>query len=176
MQYTVKNGIEILERTPRVIDSLLRNLPDEWVFQNEGGETWSPYDVLGHLIHGERTDWIARLEIILSDAMEKKFTPFDRFAQFTESKGKSLGQLLDEFNALRQENVRVLKSKVIRTDDFQKTALHPSLGIVNLNNLLSTWVVHDLNHIAQISRVLAHQYSDQVGPWKEYLRILYPAR
>ena len=172
MEYSIDKSISILEKTPFVLEQLLSNLPDEWISSNEGGETWSPFDVVGHLVHGESTDWIARLEIILSDAPEKKFKSFDRFAQFHESKGKTMKMLLDEFKSLRVKNIKILKSKNLSEKDFNRLGIHPVFGNVTLKNLLSTWVVHDLNHLAQISRVMAHQYKTEVGPWVEYLRIL----
>lgn len=172
MSYSIDQSILILERTPFVTDSLLRNLPDEWIKRNEGGDSWTVYDIIGHLIHGEQTDWIARLEIILSDKKDKKFTPFDRFAQFHESKGKSLNDLLDEFKLLRAENLKILVSKNLSEIDLDRLGIHPDFGTVTLKNLIATWVVHDLNHLAQISRVMSFQYSEEVGPWKNFLRIL----
>jgi hypothetical protein len=172
MKYNVNEAINILSRTPSVLDTLLRSLPDEWLRTNEGGETWSPFDVLGHLLHGEQTDWIARLEIILGNGSNRQFASFDRFAQFEESKGKSMDQLLDEFKSARQKNIQILQSKNIQAADMCLTGIHPVFGEVTLENLLSTWVVHDLDHISQIVRVMAHQYELEVGPWKQYLRIL----
>jgi hypothetical protein len=172
MNFSLQQSISILERTPFVIEQLLNGLQDEWIFSNEGGETWSPYDVIGHMIHGEKSDWIARLEIILSDLSERRFTPFNRFAQFEESSGKSLKQLLNEFRTLRERNIAILKSKKLTEPEFVRIGIHPDLGNVSLKNLIATWAVHDLNHLSQIARVMAHQYKDEVGPWKEYLRIL----
>lgn len=172
MQFDLNKSLEILARTPMVLETLLNGLDKEWIKNNEGGETWSPYDVLGHLIHGEKTDWIPRTEIILSDKTDKTFEPFDRFAQFTESKGKTLRQLLKEFKTLRKQNIEQLRSKKLTQNDLEQKGKHPSFGQVTLSQLLSTWVVHDLNHISQISRVMAKQYLIEVGPWKEYLRIL----
>ena len=173
MDFSLQKSIEVLERTPVVIKDLLENISDDWSISNEGRETWSPYDIVGHLIHGDNTDWMNRVEIILSVGNVKNFKPFDRFAQFKESKGKTLNSLLDEFAMLRNNNLDKLKSKKITEIDLDKTGIHPSFGEVTLRQLLlSAWTVHDLNHIAQISRVMAHQYKDQVGPWIEYLRIL----
>jgi len=172
MNFNLEKSIEILERTPDVISTLLQNISDEWTTNNEGGESWSAYDVVGHLIHGELTDWIPRADIILSDNSNKAFTPFNRFAQAHESSGKSLQQLLDEFKFLRKKNIEHLKSKKITTAALELKGIHPAFGEVTLAQLLSTWVVHDLNHIAQISRVMAKQYKEAVGPWTEYLRIL----
>jgi uncharacterized damage-inducible protein DinB len=172
MNFDLDQSIEILERTPFVIESLLNGLSDDWTNGNEGPDTWSPYDVVGHLIHGEKTDWISRLEIILSNGPNKTFEKFDRFAQFNESKGKSLDDLLQEFKALRNRNIALLKSKRIAASDFVRTGIHPKFGEVTLAQLLSTWVAHDLDHISQIARVMAKQYKTEVGPWVEYLKIL----
>ena len=172
MNFTLKKSIEILERTPQVLTTMLDNISADWTSNNEGGETWSVYDIIGHLIYGEKTDWIPRTEIILSDNPDKKFELFDRFAQFRESKGKSLKQLLDEFEQLRIKNIECLRSKNITAPDLEETGIHPAFGEVSLSQLLSTWVVHDLNHIAQIARVMANQYKADVGPWTAYLKIL----
>lgn len=172
MDFSIEKSISVLEKTPAVLHDLLFDLSEEWVMFNEGGETWSPYDIIGHLVHGESTDWIKRLEIILSDNDEKKFTPFDRFAQFNESKGKEMKTLLNEFKILRTKNIEILKSKNIIEVDYERIGIHPVFGNITLRNLIATWVVHDLDHLAQLSRVLAHQYRSEVGPWKEYLRIL----
>lgn len=172
MNFSVTRSIEILERTPYVLEVLLRDLSPFWVENNEGADTWSPYDVMGHLIHGDRTDWIARLRIILSDGNQKTFATFDRFAQFQESKGKTLADLLGEFKSVRAANVATLRSLNLSDDDLKKTGIHPVFGEVTLAQLLSTWTVHDLDHISQISRVMAKQFHDDVGPWKEYLKVL----
>jgi hypothetical protein len=172
MKYTLEKSYEILERTPAVLKSLLSNLHDDWVMNNEGPDTFSPYDVIGHLIHGEKTDWAARTKIILEFGLVKPFDPYDRFAQYEESKGKTLTQLLDEFERTRNENVAWLKSLNLTETDLDKKGMHPSLGEVTLRNLLSTWVVHDLTHIAQITRVMAKQYKEEMGPWPEFFSIL----
>ncbi|MES2773218.1 MAG: DinB family protein [Bacteroidota bacterium] len=172
MNFSPEASIEILENTPGVLIALLQNVSAEWVSNNEGGDTWTVYDIIGHLIHGEKTDWIPRMEMILSDKPEKTFEPFDRFAQFEASKGKSLATLLAEFKKLRQENIECLRSKKLTTSDLELTGIHPAFGEVTLSQLLSTWTVHDLNHIAQISRVMAKQYKTEVGPWVAYLGIL----
>lgn len=174
MNFSLSKSIEILERTPDVLITLLQNVSTDWTSVNEGGETWSVYDIIGHLIHGEKTDWVPRMDIILSDKQDKTFEPFDRFAQFEESKGKSLAQLLDEFKNLRQKNIAHLRSKQLTDKDFEKKGIHPAFGEVTLMQLLATWTVHDLNHIAQITRVMARQYKTDVGPWVEYLKILQP--
>lgn len=172
MEFKLERSIEILERTPIVIEELLKGISREWTMSNEGENTFSPYDVLGHLIHGEKTDWIPRMKLILSDETDKTFQPYDRFAQFEESNGKSLTQLLDEFKKRRQENLAVLRSKNITEMDLNKTGTHPSFGEVSLRQLLSTWTVHDLNHISQICRAMSKQYKENVGPWIDYLSIL----
>lgn len=170
--FRIDKSIEILERTPLVLNVLLNGLSEEWIIHNEGDETWSPYDVIGHLIHGEKTDWIPRMEIILSAKADKTFESFDRFAQFEASKGKTLTELLHEFKALRNKNIGVLRANALTKQQLTTTGNHPALGQVTLQQLLATWVVHDLNHIAQISRVMAKQYKAEVGPWHEYLGIL----
>ena len=170
--FDLAEGMAVLERTPVVLRALLSGLPDGWVSATEGPETWSPYDVVGHLIHGERTDWIARAEIILAQGESRRFTPFDRFAQFTESKGKSLGDLLDEFAELRAGNLAQVWSWQLTDAQMSLKGEHPSLGTVTLRNLLATWVAHDLSHLGQIARVMAKQYRDEVGPWREYLPIM----
>jgi hypothetical protein len=172
MNFNLERSLEILERTPAVLELMLQNISTEWTMNNEGGETWSVYDIIGHFIHGEKTDWIPRADIILSVKTDKKFVPFDRFAQFEESKGKTLSQLLNEFKELREKNIRYLRSKNITGKQLQELGIHPAFGEVSLSQLLSTWTVHDLNHIAQIARVMAHQYREAVGPWTAYLKIL----
>lgn len=172
MQFKLETAIEILERTPETLNQMLSGLSAEWTEANEGAETWSPYDIIGHFIHGEKTDWIPRMEILLSDSENKTFEPFDRFAQFAESKGKTLDQLLNEFSILRKENIEKLRAKQLDQADLNKTGTHPELGKVVLSELLASWVVHDLNHIGQISRVMAFQYREEVGPWQAYLGIL----
>lgn len=172
MEYQLDNAFEILERTPKILISFLSNLSDEWILCNEGENTWSAFDILGHLIHGEKTDWTSRLDIILSNNENKTFIPFDRFAQFESSKGRSAEQLLHEFNVLRERNVLYLRSLNISEDQFDLKAIHPSLGEVSMKQLLAAWVAHDLGHIAQIARVMAKQYKDEVGPWVEYMSVL----
>lgn len=172
MNFNIDKALEILERTPEVLRVYLENLSSAWTTCNEGEETWSAFDVVGHLIHGEKTDWTERLQLIMSNGEIKIFTPFDRFAQFEESKGKTLSELLDEFKKLRAQNITLLKSFNIQESDFERRAIHPELGEVTLRNLLATWVTHDLGHIAQIARVMAKQYKDEVGPWTQYISIL----
>lgn len=172
MKYLTDKAIEILEQTPKTLNSYLGNLSDDWLFANEGDGTWSPFDVVGHLIHGEKTDWIPRLKIILSNAENKTFESFDRFAQFEASKGKSITQLLNEFELLRQDNLKVLKQLNLSSEQLQQKGIHPELGEVSLSELLACWVTHDLGHIAQISRVMAKQYKNEVGPWVAYIPIV----
>ncbi len=172
MQYKVNEALEILERTPAVLRDLLSGLSNVWTTNNEGENTWSPFDVVGHLVHGEEVDWLVRTKIVLEHGESKTFEPFDRFAQFEKSKGKNLEQLLDEFEKLRIANIEEFKSLDIQESDLSKTGSHPGLGTVNLRNMLSSWVVHDLGHIAQIARVMAKQYSSEIGPWHEYMGIM----
>jgi uncharacterized damage-inducible protein DinB len=172
MTSTLEKSIEILERTPQVLTTLLPGLSDDWTMQNEGGETWSPYAIIGHFIQCEKTDWIPRTEIILSEKVDKTFEPFDRFAHFKMSKGKSLAQLLEEFALLRQKSIEFLTSKQLTEIELTSKGIHPAFGEVTLSQLLATWVVHDLNHLAQIARVMAFQYKSEVGPWIAYLGIL----
>nr|HMT11716.1 DinB family protein [Ignavibacteria bacterium] len=153
----MNKSIEILTNTPGVLESLLDGLSDEWLHSNEGMDTWSPYDIIGHLVQGESTDWMERMDIILNRD-DKHFRPFDRFAQFTESEGKSLSDLLIEFRELRQKNLETLKKIDLTEDKLNKIGIHPKFGEETLKQLLSTWTVHDLNHLAQISRVMAKQY------------------
>ena len=148
-------------------------MPRDWIANNEGPETWSPYDVIGHLIHGERADWIPRARIILESGESRPFDPFDRLAQFEESKGKTLEELLETFSALRAENLATLREMKLGAAELAKTGAHPAFGRVTLKELLATWVTHDLDHIAQIARTMAKQYTCEVGPWAAYLRILH---
>ncbi len=172
MEFSLIKSIEILERTPETLIQLLQNLHIDWTSNNEGVDTWSAYDVIGHLIHGDKTDWVIRAEIILSNRNEKHFQTFDRFAQFEDSKGKTLPQLLTEFKTIRKANIERLRNLNITDEDLKKTGIHPSFGTVTLAQLIATWVVHDLDHISQIARVMAKQYKDEVGPWIAYLKIL----
>jgi hypothetical protein len=170
--FVMDEAIAILTRTPAALDAMLRNLPEGWIAAHEGGETWSPYDVIGHLIHGERTDWIPRARIILEHGEARVFEKFDRFAQFAASEGRTLASLLDEFAILRRHNLASLEALGVTEADLDRRGRHPELGVVTLRQLLATWVAHDLDHVVQISRALARQYSDEVGPWRAYLRII----
>lgn len=162
----------ILARTPALLDTWLRDLPENWLRHNEGGESWSPFDVLGHYIHGEKTDWIPRLTRILDHGTAVPFDKFDRFAQFEDSADKTVAELLDEFARRRAESLAALDALSIDASTLDRRGLHPELGEVTVRELLATWVAHDLDHLMQIARVLAHQYADQVGPWRRYLRII----
>lgn len=172
MEYRLDQALSLLARTPAALNSLLRDLPDAWTFRNEGDGTWTAFDVIGHLIHGERTDWVPRMKRILEFGRTKAFEPFDRLAQQRESEGKTLPELLDEFALLRARNLQELRGMKLATEDFKKRGLHPALGVVTLSELLATWAVHDLTHLHQISRILAYQYREAVGPWSKFLGVL----
>ena len=172
MEHNLEYTIGLLGRTPAALNALLRDLPDAWTRSNEGAETWSAFDVVGHLIHGERTDWMARAKRILEDGESRAFDRFDRLAQMRESEGKSLDELLDEFTRIRAENLRELRGWNLQPADFTRRGRHPSLGAVTLGELLATWAAHDMTHLHQVSRIMAHQYRDAVGPWIKYLGVL----
>ncbi len=172
MNFSISHSVEILERTPEVLIAMLKEISKDWTNCNEGPDTWSVFDVVGHLIHGEKTDWIPRSEIMLSDKADKTFEPFDRFAQFRESEGKTLNDLLIEFKSLRQKNLEYLRLKNLSTSEFEVTGIHPEFGDVTLSQLIAAWTVHDLEHIAQISRIMSKQYKSEVGPWSKYLKVL----
>jgi hypothetical protein len=172
MSQNLEHTISLLARTPAVLDALLRDLPDAWTLRNEGDATWSAFDVVGHLIHGERTDWMPRARRLLEFGETRAFDPFDRWGQVRESQGKSLGQLLDEFARLRSDNLRELRALNLKSEDLDKRGRHPALGVVTLSELLATWAAHDLTHLHQLSRIMAHQYRDAVGPWSVYLGVL----
>jgi len=173
MQHNLRDTIALLARTPAVLVALLWDLPETWTRRNEGEETWSAFDIIGHLVHGERTDWMPRAKMILQFGETKTFEPFDRHAQERENQGKSLAQLLDDFARLRAENLNQLRALNLQAADFDRRGLHPALGVVTLAQLLATWAVHDLTHLHQISRVMAHQYREAVGPWSAYLGVLH---
>ena len=170
--HKLADTMAVLGRTPAALDALLRGLPEIWTHQNEGGESWTVFDVIGHLIHGERTDWIPRARIIMEFGQSRAFDPFDRLAQQRESQGKSLDQLLDQFASLRAANLDEVRSMKLTPEDLTRRGKHPALGVVALAELLATWAVHDLTHLHQISRIMAHQYREAVGPWNVYLGVL----
>jgi hypothetical protein len=177
-EFKLDDAIALLARTPATLDALLRGLPEIWVSRNEGrsnqgDDTWAAFDIVGHLIVGERTDWMPRVRIILEKGEARAFDPFDRFAQARESQGKSLDQLLDEFARVRKENLAALQALNLQPADLARRGKHPALGVVTLAELLATWAVHDLTHLHQLSRVMAHQYRGAVGPWSAYLGVLH---
>lgn len=172
MEHNLDQTIALLTRTPGALNALLGDLPDAWTRSNEGEKTWSVFDVVGHLIHGELTDWMPRARMILQAGDSRAFEPFDRFAQERASQGKSLAQLLDEFARLRAENVRDLRALNLKPEDLARRGRHPELGSVTLSQLLATWAAHDLTHLHQISRIMAHQYRQAVGPWSAYLGVM----
>lgn len=172
MSFHLTEAIAVLERTPATLRALLGGLPDSWTTANEGPDTFSPFDNVGHLIHGERTDWIPRARLILAQGTNRRFEPYDRFAQIHESEGKSLAELLDEFARLREENLVTLRGWKLSDRELALEGEHPELGWVTLRQLLATWVAHDLGHVAQTSRVMAKRYRESVGPWRAYLPIL----
>jgi hypothetical protein len=172
MNFDLTAGVAILERTPPTLRAMLAGLPAVWTDATEGPGTWSPYVIVGHLIHGERTDWIPRAHIILAQGTDRRFEPYDRFAQFRESQGKSLIELLDEFARLRAANLATLKEWRLTDAHLELEGVHPEFGLVTLRQLLATWVAHDLGHMAQTARVLAKQYRDAVGPWRAYLPVM----
>lgn len=172
MRHDLQETVSLLSRTPAALDSLLRDLPDTWTLRNEGGKTWSAFEVVGHLIHAERADWIPRVKMVLEFGETRPFAAFDRWGHEREARGKSLGQLLDEFARVRAENLSELRGLGLRPEDLEKKGLHPAFGAVTLSELLATWAAHDLTHLHQISRVMAHQYREAVGPWSVYLGVL----
>ena len=173
MGFDLQQTIALLSRTPSALNALLRDMPDAWTIHNEGDKSWSPYDIVGHLIHGERTDWMPRARIIVEQGENRAFDPFDRLAQERESQGKSLTELLDEFANVRSENLDALRAMSLTLADLERRGRHPALGVVTLSQLLATWAVHDLTHLHQVSRVMAYQYREVVGPWSAYLGVLH---
>jgi hypothetical protein len=172
MRHDLRQTVSLLARTPAALDALLRDLPDAWTLRNEGDDSWNVVDVVGHLIHGERTDWMPRARMVLRLGETRTFEPFDRLGHVRESQGKSLGQLLDEFARLRSANLAELRALNLGDEDLDRRGRHPALGTVTLSELLATWAAHDLTHLHQISRVMAHQYREAVGPWRAYLGVL----
>jgi hypothetical protein len=172
MEHDLQDTLSLLTRTPGALNALLRDLPEMWTSRNEGENTWSPFDVVGHLIYGERTDWMPRVRMVMQFGEAQAFAPFDRWGMARETQGKSLGQLLDEFAHLRSENLGQLRALNLQRADLERCGRHPALGVVTLSELLATWATHDLTHLHQISRVMAHQYREGVGPWSAYLGVL----
>src|ERR1700683_4517239 len=172
MEHNLQDTISLLAHTPGALNALLRGLPETWTLRNEGENTWSVFDVVGHLIHGERVDWMPRAKPVLQFGETQPFASFDRLGHVRESQGKSLEQLLDEFARLRSENLVELRSLNLRQNDLERRGRHPSLGVVTLSELLATWAAHDLTHLHQISRIMAHEYQEAVGPWSRYLGVL----
>ncbi len=172
MDFRVKQAIEILSRTPSVLRAMLEGLSEPWVLNNYGEETFSPFDVVGHLIHGERTDWIPRTRIIIEQGEARTFDPFDRYAMYESSKGKGIAELLDIFGSLRADSIETLRAMKLTPEQLALRGMHPRLGTVTMEALLATWTAHDLNHIAQIAKSMAYQYRDAAGPWATYLSIL----
>jgi len=172
MKFDLERSIEVLAATPIAVRALLVDLSDEWTASNGDHENWEPYDIIGHYIYAEEADWIPRAKIILAQADDRTFRPFDRTAQFELSKGKSLTELLDQFQVIREENIETLRSWELVDEELELKGIHPEFGEVTLRELLATWVVHDLTHIRQIATVMAKGYDEAVGPWKAYLSIL----
>ncbi len=172
MEHNLQHTISLLARTPAALDALLRDLPEAWTLRKEGENTWSAFEIVGHLIYGERTDWMPRARIVLQFGETRAFEPFDRGGHVREMQGKSLAQLLDEFARVRSESLEELRALHLRPEDLERRGLHPALGIVTLSERLATWAAHDLTHLHQISRVMAHQYREAVGPWSAYLGVL----
>ena len=172
MRFDLDRAIAVLSRTPAALRQSLAGLPAEWTSDNEGPGTWSPYQVVGHLIHGEKTDWIPRVRIILEHGADRPFEPFDREAMLREPRDRGLDDLLAEFAELRASNLDTLRGLALEPGDLLRPGSHPRLGPVTLGQLLAAWVVHDLDHVAQIARVMAKQYAGEVGPWTSFLSIL----
>ena len=171
-EFSLAEVTAVLARTPASLDALLRGLPDIWVRRNEGNDTWSAFDVVGHLAFAERTDWMPRVRILLEHGDARPFDPFDRFAQLKENQDKSFDEVLDDFARLRKVNLVALQEMNPGPEDLARRGRHPVLGVVTLSELLAAWAVHDLTHVHQLSRVMAHQYRDAVGPWKSFLGVL----
>jgi len=171
-QFELAQAIEILGKTPSILKNWLGNASEELVQYKSDDESWSAFDILGHFIHGEKTDWIPRAQIILHGEGTKEFEPFDRFAQFEDSKEKTIGEMLEEFSSLREKNLEILQGFDLQPDDYELQGKHPELGVVNLRQLIATWVVHDLDHLSQMAQEMAQRYKEDVGPWRAYLGVL----
>ena len=175
MSHNLDHTVSLLARTPATLNALLRDLPETWTLHNEGENTWSAFQVVAHLISGERTDWMPRVKMVLQFGETQTFEPFDRLGFVRESQGKSLGQLLDEFAHVRSGNLAELRALNLRPEDLDRQGRHPDFGAVTLSELLATWAAHDLTHLHQISRIMAHQYREAVGPWSKYLGVMHCA-
>ena len=172
MRFSLPLSMEILSRTPASVRGLLQGLDDAWIRGTEGPETFSAFDVVGHLIDGEETDWMPRARVILAGGADPRFPPYDRFRHRKRNAGRTLGSLLDELDRLRAANLEEMRRWNLTETQLDRTGIHATFGRVSLRQLLSTWVVHDLGHVAQISRVMAKQYTEAVGPWIEFLPVL----
>jgi len=172
MQFKLAEATQILERTPATLTAMVGGMPEAWLKTTEGAGTWSAYDVVGHLIHGELTDWMPRARMILEHGEARPFEPFDRIAMFRDDQSRPISALLDQFAFLRAENLTTLHNLQLSDQDLSRRGTHPELGPVTLKQLMSTWVAHDMSHVAQIARVTAKQYCHEVGPWKQYLSIM----
>ena len=172
MPHDLAQTVALLTRTPAVLDALLRDLPEGWTQRNEGEESWAAFDVVGHLIFGEKTDWIPRARVILEHGDARPFEPFDRLGHVTESRGRTLPELLDIFAAARAASLAALCDFQLQPADLERRGLHPALGSVTLSQLLATWAAHDLSHLHQLTRVMAHQLREEVGPWSAYLGVM----
>lgn len=173
MTHSLDHTTALLARTPAALDALLRGLPDAWTFRNEGENTWNAFDIVGHLIHCERTDWLPRAKWLMQHGKTQPFPPFDRFGHVRESQGKSLSQLLDEFAQLRSEDLAELRAMNLQPGDLARIGLHPALGPLTLSDLLAAWAAHDLNHIHQLSRVMANQYRESIGPFTKFMGVMH---
>jgi hypothetical protein len=172
MEHNLQQTMSLLTRTPAALNALLRGLPETWTMRNEGEGSWSVFDVVCHLIDGERVNWLPRARMLLQSGESRTFEAFDRLGHLREGRGKSLEQLLDEFARLRSENLGELSALNLRQEDLERRGRHPAFGVVTLSELLATWATHDLTHLHQISRIMAHQYRNAVGPWSAYLGVL----
>ena len=172
MEHKLEHTIALLAHTPAALNALLRDLPEMWTLRNEGEKTWSVFDVVGHLIYAERMNWLPRARMLLQFGESRAFEPFDRQGYVRESQGKSLGQLLDEFARVRSESLGELRTLNLQPEDLARHGRHPAVGAVTLSELLATWAAHDLTHLHQISRIMAYQYREAVGPWSKFLGVM----
>jgi DinB superfamily len=173
MEHSLDHTLALLSRTPAAVDALLRELPEAFTHTNEGDNTWSAFDIIGHLIHCEKTDWLPRAKMILAHGETRPFEPFDRFGHIHASQGKTLPDLLDEFSAIRTQNLSELRAMRLTPEQLALRGFHPALGPVSLSQLLAAWAAHDANHLHQLARVIAHQYRDLVGPWSRFMGVMH---